>query len=183
MRCSRSGPGTHPPEHPCWAGAWWRGARLALAGSSLRARTRTRGDGGFAHGAVRGWARTFSGDERTHQNQRARLLDGTRPTRPSIAVCSRWRSTVDHAGRGSSNAHTREFLDALWADRAVRPTAVVYTHSHWDHVLGGAELVSWLSLMWRRPKPCLSSPQGTGATKGSRGAWPPVSPHASTLRP
>lgn len=61
------------------------------------------------------------------------------PDRPSLcAVVGERRSVMLDAG--SSNAHTREFLDALWADRAVRPTAVVYTHSHWDHVLGGAEL-------------------------------------------
>lgn len=41
---------------------------------------------------------------------------------------------------GSSRAHAREFLDALRAGTAARPSAVVYTHSHWDHVLGGAEL-------------------------------------------
>jgi len=41
---------------------------------------------------------------------------------------------------GSSKAHTRAFLEALWAESGARPSAVVYTHSHWDHVLGGAEL-------------------------------------------
>jgi glyoxylase-like metal-dependent hydrolase (beta-lactamase superfamily II) len=37
---------------------------------------------------------------------------------------------------GSSPAHARELLKALDA----QPTAVVYTHSHWDHVFGGAEV-------------------------------------------
>jgi len=41
---------------------------------------------------------------------------------------------------GSSAAHTRAFLDALLAASGTRPSAVVYTHSHWDHVLGGAEV-------------------------------------------
>jgi glyoxylase-like metal-dependent hydrolase (beta-lactamase superfamily II) len=41
---------------------------------------------------------------------------------------------------GSSRAHTRAFLDALWSQAAARPSAVAYTHSHWDHVFGGAEL-------------------------------------------
>jgi glyoxylase-like metal-dependent hydrolase (beta-lactamase superfamily II) len=41
---------------------------------------------------------------------------------------------------GSSGAHTRGFLQELEAAGEPRPTAVVYTHSHWDHVLGGAEL-------------------------------------------
>jgi glyoxylase-like metal-dependent hydrolase (beta-lactamase superfamily II) len=41
---------------------------------------------------------------------------------------------------GSSKAHTREFLNALWTQSAAWPSAVVYTHSDWDHVFGGAEL-------------------------------------------
>jgi glyoxylase-like metal-dependent hydrolase (beta-lactamase superfamily II) len=38
---------------------------------------------------------------------------------------------------GSSAAHTRAFLAALDAHGVTRPNAVVYTHAHWDHVLGG----------------------------------------------
>jgi glyoxylase-like metal-dependent hydrolase (beta-lactamase superfamily II) len=41
---------------------------------------------------------------------------------------------------GSSAAHASAFLDGLLAENRVRPSAVVYTHSHWDHVLGGAEV-------------------------------------------
>jgi glyoxylase-like metal-dependent hydrolase (beta-lactamase superfamily II) len=41
---------------------------------------------------------------------------------------------------GSSPMHTREFLVALSATGVAPPKAVVYTHVHWDHVLGGAEL-------------------------------------------
>ena len=40
---------------------------------------------------------------------------------------------------GSSSAHTRAFLDELAVATGSRPSAVVYTHSDWDHVLGGAE--------------------------------------------
>ena len=40
---------------------------------------------------------------------------------------------------GSSRAHAREFLDALAAENVAQPFAVVYTHSHWDHVFGGIE--------------------------------------------
>jgi glyoxylase-like metal-dependent hydrolase (beta-lactamase superfamily II) len=40
---------------------------------------------------------------------------------------------------GSSPAHTREFLDWLATEGVAPPGAVVYTHFHWDHVLGGAE--------------------------------------------
>jgi len=36
---------------------------------------------------------------------------------------------------GSSRPHARELLSAL----DERPAAVVYTHSHWDHVFGGIE--------------------------------------------
>jgi glyoxylase-like metal-dependent hydrolase (beta-lactamase superfamily II) len=41
---------------------------------------------------------------------------------------------------GSSAAHTRAFLADLAVECGRRPSAVVYTHSHWDHVLGGAEV-------------------------------------------
>jgi len=41
---------------------------------------------------------------------------------------------------GSSAAHTRAFLRDLLTESGTRPSAVVYTHSHWDHVLGGAEV-------------------------------------------
>ena len=41
---------------------------------------------------------------------------------------------------GSWQAHTRGFLDALLREGGTRPSAVVYTHSHWDHVLGGVEV-------------------------------------------
>jgi glyoxylase-like metal-dependent hydrolase (beta-lactamase superfamily II) len=57
------------------------------------------------------------------------------PDRPSLCgvVGERWTLALD---AGSSRAHTREFLAGLPA----RPAAVAYTHSHWDHVFGGAEI-------------------------------------------
>jgi glyoxylase-like metal-dependent hydrolase (beta-lactamase superfamily II) len=57
------------------------------------------------------------------------------PDRPSLCavVGRRWTLLLD---AGSSRAHARTFLDEL----PERPRAVVYTHSHWDHVLGGAEV-------------------------------------------
>jgi glyoxylase-like metal-dependent hydrolase (beta-lactamase superfamily II) len=61
------------------------------------------------------------------------------PDRPSLCAVVGERRTV-MLDAGSSAAHTREFLDALSAEGAAPPSAVVYTHSHWDHVLGGAEL-------------------------------------------
>ena len=61
------------------------------------------------------------------------------PDRPSLCAVVGERRTL-MLDAGSSAAHTRAFLDALSAEGAALPSAVVYTHSHWDHVLGGAEL-------------------------------------------
>jgi glyoxylase-like metal-dependent hydrolase (beta-lactamase superfamily II) len=61
------------------------------------------------------------------------------PDRPSLCAVVGDRRTL-MLDAGSSSAHARKFLDALWAESAARPSAVVYTHSHWDHVLGGAEI-------------------------------------------
>jgi glyoxylase-like metal-dependent hydrolase (beta-lactamase superfamily II) len=61
------------------------------------------------------------------------------PDRPSVCGVVGTRRTL-MLDAGSSTAHTRTFLDALGAESEVRPSAVVYTHSHWDHVFGGAEL-------------------------------------------
>jgi glyoxylase-like metal-dependent hydrolase (beta-lactamase superfamily II) len=62
-----------------------------------------------------------------------------RPDRPSLCAVVGDRRTL-MLDAGSSRAHTRAFLDALSSETAARPSAVVYTHSHWDHVFGGAEL-------------------------------------------
>lgn len=61
------------------------------------------------------------------------------PDRPSVCGVVGDRRTL-MLDAGSSEAHTRALLDALSAESAARPSAVVYTHSHWDHVFGGAEL-------------------------------------------
>ena len=61
------------------------------------------------------------------------------PDRPSLCGVAGNRRTL-MLDAGSSQAHTRSFLDALWSETATRPSAVVYTHSHWDHVFGGAEV-------------------------------------------
>lgn len=61
------------------------------------------------------------------------------PDRPSLCgVVGDRRTLVLDAG--SSASHTRAFLDALLVASGTRPCAVVYTHSHWDHVLGGVEV-------------------------------------------
>ncbi len=61
------------------------------------------------------------------------------PDRPSVCGVVGDRRTL-MLDAGSSKAHMRTFLDALSAESAARPSAVVYTHPHWDHVFGGAEL-------------------------------------------
>jgi glyoxylase-like metal-dependent hydrolase (beta-lactamase superfamily II) len=57
------------------------------------------------------------------------------PDRPSLCavVGERWTLALD---AGASRAHTREFLEGL----PQPPSAVVDTHSHWDHVFGGVEI-------------------------------------------
>jgi glyoxylase-like metal-dependent hydrolase (beta-lactamase superfamily II) len=57
------------------------------------------------------------------------------PDRPSLCAVVGERRTLA-LDAGSSRAHTREFLAGL----PERPTAVAYTHSHWDHVFGGVEI-------------------------------------------
>jgi glyoxylase-like metal-dependent hydrolase (beta-lactamase superfamily II) len=61
------------------------------------------------------------------------------PDRPSICAVAGSRRTL-MLDAGSSTAHTRAFLADLLVESATRPSVVVYKHSHWDHVLGGAEL-------------------------------------------
>jgi glyoxylase-like metal-dependent hydrolase (beta-lactamase superfamily II) len=61
------------------------------------------------------------------------------PDRPSLCAVVGDRSTI-MLDAGSSPAHTLTFLDALATESDKRPSAVVYTHSDWDHVLGGAEV-------------------------------------------
>jgi glyoxylase-like metal-dependent hydrolase (beta-lactamase superfamily II) len=61
------------------------------------------------------------------------------PDRPSLCAVAGARRTV-MLDAGSSPAHTREFLDGLAAEGVAAPSAVVYTHFHWDHVLGAPEV-------------------------------------------
>jgi glyoxylase-like metal-dependent hydrolase (beta-lactamase superfamily II) len=62
-----------------------------------------------------------------------------RPDRPSLCAVVGSRRTLMLDG-GSSRAHANEFLRALIAEGAAHPFAVVYTHSHWNHVFGGIEV-------------------------------------------
>lgn len=61
------------------------------------------------------------------------------PDRPSVCGVVGDRRTV-MLDAGSSSAHARAFLGDLLTESGTRPSAVVYTHSDWDHVLGGAEV-------------------------------------------
>ena len=61
------------------------------------------------------------------------------PDRPSVCAVVGDRRTL-MLDAGSSAAHTRTFLGDLFNESGTRPSAVVYTHSHWDHVFGGAEI-------------------------------------------
>jgi glyoxylase-like metal-dependent hydrolase (beta-lactamase superfamily II) len=61
------------------------------------------------------------------------------PDRPSLCAVVGTRRTI-WLDAGSSAAHAREFAASL-ADQGVdRPSHVVLTHSHWDHVFGASEL-------------------------------------------
>jgi glyoxylase-like metal-dependent hydrolase (beta-lactamase superfamily II) len=55
------------------------------------------------------------------------------PDRPSVCGVVGDRRTV-MLDAGSSAAHTRAFLGELLTESGTRPSAVVYTHSDWDHV-------------------------------------------------
>jgi glyoxylase-like metal-dependent hydrolase (beta-lactamase superfamily II) len=61
------------------------------------------------------------------------------PDRPSVCavVGKRYTLLLD---AGSSAAHTAQFTRELFAESGTHPSAVVYTHADWDHVLGGAEV-------------------------------------------
>ena len=61
------------------------------------------------------------------------------PDRPSLCAVVGKRHTL-LLDAGSSSAHTQQFLDALGAGGGPRPSAVVFTHADWDHVLGGIQV-------------------------------------------
>jgi len=61
------------------------------------------------------------------------------PDKPSLCAVAGDRSTL-WLDAGSSEAHARGFLDWLAGEGVTPPAFVVFTHSHWDHVFGAAEL-------------------------------------------
>ena len=61
------------------------------------------------------------------------------PDRPSLCAVTGERTTIWLDG-GSSAMHAREFLEFLAGEGVPRPSHVVLSHSHWDHVFGCSEL-------------------------------------------
>jgi glyoxylase-like metal-dependent hydrolase (beta-lactamase superfamily II) len=66
-------------------------------------------------------------------------LPPAKPDRPSLCAVAGADSTL-MLDAGASDAHARHFLDALAAEGVAPPSAVVLTHSDWDHVFGAAEV-------------------------------------------
>lgn len=62
-----------------------------------------------------------------------------RPDRPSLCAVVGKEKVVMLDG-GASSAHARQFLDQLSSLGIPYPTQVVFTHWHWDHVFGAAEV-------------------------------------------
>jgi glyoxylase-like metal-dependent hydrolase (beta-lactamase superfamily II) len=61
------------------------------------------------------------------------------PDKPSLCAVAGERRTL-WLDAGSSAAHTRAFMEWLANEGVAAPNLVVFTHSHWDHVFGAAEL-------------------------------------------
>jgi glyoxylase-like metal-dependent hydrolase (beta-lactamase superfamily II) len=65
------------------------------------------------------------------------------PDRPSLCAVTGGRGTI-WLDAGSSAAHAREFSHFLAEQGVEKPSHVVFTHSHWDHVFGAAELGAYV---------------------------------------
>jgi glyoxylase-like metal-dependent hydrolase (beta-lactamase superfamily II) len=65
------------------------------------------------------------------------------PDRPSLCAVVGERGTI-WLDAGSSAAHAREFLAFLAENEVAKPSHVVLSHSHWDHVFGAAELGAYV---------------------------------------
>ena len=61
------------------------------------------------------------------------------PDRPSLCAVVGERRTM-MLDAGSSAAHARVVLDGLSAVGAAPPSLIAFTHWHWDHVFGAAEI-------------------------------------------
>jgi len=65
------------------------------------------------------------------------------PDRPSLCAVVGERGTI-WLDAGSSAAHTREFRAFLAENEIAKPSHVVLSHSHWDHVFGATELGAYV---------------------------------------
>jgi glyoxylase-like metal-dependent hydrolase (beta-lactamase superfamily II) len=65
------------------------------------------------------------------------------PDRPSLCAVVGERGTI-WLDAGSSAAHAREFLVFLAEHGVGKPSHMVLSHSHWDHVFGAAELGAYV---------------------------------------
>jgi glyoxylase-like metal-dependent hydrolase (beta-lactamase superfamily II) len=65
------------------------------------------------------------------------------PDRPSLCAVVGERGTI-WLDAGASAAHAREFLAFLAENGITKPSHVVLSHSHWDHVFGAAELGAYV---------------------------------------
>jgi glyoxylase-like metal-dependent hydrolase (beta-lactamase superfamily II) len=62
-----------------------------------------------------------------------------KPDRPSLCAVVGERGTL-MLDSGASDAHARLFLDALAANGVPAPRLIAFTHWHWDHTFGAAEV-------------------------------------------
>lgn len=65
------------------------------------------------------------------------------PDRPSLCAVVGERGTI-WLDAGSSAAHSGEFRAFLAENGIAKPSHVVLSHSHWDHVFGSAELGAYV---------------------------------------
>ena len=65
------------------------------------------------------------------------------PDRPSLCAVVGERGTI-WLDAGSSAAHAREFRAFLAENEIAKPSHVVLSHSHWDHVFGAAEVGAYV---------------------------------------
>jgi glyoxylase-like metal-dependent hydrolase (beta-lactamase superfamily II) len=65
------------------------------------------------------------------------------PDRPSLCAVVGERGTI-WLDAGASPAHAGEFLAFLAGQGIAKPSHVILSHSHWDHVFGAAELGAYV---------------------------------------
>lgn len=74
-----------------------------------------------------------------HINPHIWWMPPAKPDRPSLCAVVGQRGTL-MLDSGASDAHARLFLDALAAQNQPAPRLQAFTHWHWDHTFGAAEV-------------------------------------------